>query len=449
MFRKLLVANRGEIAARVLRACRELGVRGAAIASEADRNALHARLADEVHVCGPPPAAQSYLAMERIAALAEEIGADAVHPGYGFLAENGAFADLVTKRGLRFVGPSGDVIRAMGSKLEARRRMADAGVPVVPGSTAVSNEEAAAAARAIGFPLMVKASAGGGGRGMRVVREEAKLADALERCRGEAQRAFGDPTLYLEKLVDGPRHIEVQILADAHGHVVHCFERECSIQRRHQKLVEEAPARIDESLRARLGAAAVAAARAVGYEGAGTVEFLVDSSDAFYFLEMNTRIQVEHPITEAITGIDLVKAQLQIAAGEPLAFTQDQIARRGHAIEVRVYAEDPERGFLPSPGKITAWRPPGGFGVRIDAGVEAGDEVTIHYDALLAKLVAWGRDRPEAIDRLRAALDEFALEGVKSTLPFHRRVVRHPVFLEGRYDTSFVEAHLRGGKPDK
>jgi acetyl-CoA carboxylase biotin carboxylase subunit len=405
MFRKLLVANRGEIAVRVLRACRELGIRGAAIASEADRNALHARLADEVHVCGPPPAAQSYLAMDRIAALAEEIGADAVHPGYGFLAENGAFADLCSKRGLRFVGPSGDVIRAMGSKLEARRRMADAGVPVVPGSTAVSNEEAVTAARALGFPLVVKASAGGGGRGMRVVREEAKLADALERCRGEAQRAFGDPTLYLEKLVDGPRHIEVQILADAHGHAVHCFERECSIQRRHQKLVEEAPARIDESLRAQLGAAAVAAARAVGYEGAGTVEFLVDSSDAFYFLEMNTRIQVEHPITEAITGIDLVKAQLRIAAGEPLPFTQEQIERRGHAIEVRVYAEDPERGFLPSPGTLTAWRPPGGFGVRVDAGVEAGDEVTIHYDALLAKLVAWGRDRPEAIDRLRAALD--------------------------------------------
>ena len=449
MFRKLLVANRGEIAVRVLRACRELGIRGAAIASEADRNALHARLADEVHVCGPPPAAQSYLAMDRIAALAEEIGADAVHPGYGFLAENGAFADLCSKRGLRFVGPSGDVIRAMGSKLESRRRMADAGVPVVPGSTAVSNDEALAAVRALGFPVVVKASAGGGGRGMRVVSEEAKLADALERCRGEAQRAFGDPTLYLEKLVDGPRHIEVQILADAHGHAVHCFERECSIQRRHQKLVEEAPARIDESLRAQLGAAAVAAARAVGYEGAGTVEFLVDSSDAFYFLEMNTRIQVEHPITEAITGIDLVKAQLRIAAGEPLPFTQEQIERRGHAIEVRVYAEDPERGFLPSPGKLTAWRPPGGFGVRVDAGVEAGDEVTIHYDALLAKLVAWGRDRPEAIDRLRAALDEFALEGVKSTLPFHRRVVRHPVFLEGGYDTSFVEAHLRGGKPDK
>jgi acetyl-CoA carboxylase biotin carboxylase subunit len=449
MFRKVLVANRGEIAARVLRACRELGVPGAAIVSEADRNALHARLADEVHVVGPPPAAQSYLAMEKIVAIAESIGADAVHPGYGFLAENGAFADLCAKHGLRFVGPTGDVIRAMGSKLESRRRMAAAGVPVVPGSTAVSNEDALAAAREIGFPLIVKASAGGGGRGMRVVREESKLADAFERCRGEAQRAFGDATLYLEKLVDGPRHVEVQVLADAHGHVVHGFERECSIQRRHQKLVEEAPARIDAGLRAQLGAAAVAAARAVGYEGAGTVEFLLDSSERFYFLEMNTRIQVEHPITEMVTGIDLVKAQLRIAAGEPLPFRQEQIELRGHAIEVRVYAEDPERGFLPSPGRIQAWRPPGGFGVRVDAGVEAGDEVTIHYDALLAKLAVWGRDRAEAIARLRAALDEFALEGVKSTLPFHRRVVRHPVFQDGRYDTGFVEQHLRGGKPEK
>ena len=446
MFRKLLVANRGEIAARVLRAGRELGIPTAAIVSEADRGALHARLADEVHECGPAPARQSYLAMERIVTIAEEIGADAIHPGYGFLAENGAFSDLCAKRGIRFVGPSGDVIRAMGSKLGARRIMKAAGVPVVPGSDGgVSASDALDAARALGFPVLVKASAGGGGRGMRVVREEAKLADALERARGEAERAFGDGTLYLEKLVDGPRHVEVQVLADAHGSVVHCFERECSIQRRHQKLVEEAPARIDESLRARLGEAAVAAARAVGYEGAGTVEFLLDAKDRFYFLEMNTRIQVEHPITEMITGIDLVKTQLVIAAGEALPFAQRDIEMHGHAIEVRLYAEDPQKKFMPSPGRITRWRPPGGFGVRLDAGVEAGDEVSTHYDPLLAKLSAWGRDRTEAIARLRAALDEFALEGVKSTLPFHRRVVRHPVFLAGRYDTSFIDEHMQGG----
>jgi acetyl/propionyl-CoA carboxylase alpha subunit len=381
--------------------------------------------------------------MDRIVAIALEIGADAIHPGYGFLAENADFADLCAKHGLRFIGPEGRVIRAMGSKLESRRRMAAAGVPVVPGSEGpVSPADALAAARALGFPVMVKASAGGGGRGMRIVRDEAKLAEALERGRSESERAFGDGTLYLEKLLDGPRHVEVQVLADTHGNAIHCFERECSIQRRHQKLLEEAPARIDTALRQRLGEAALAAARAVGYEGAGTVEFLLDRAGHFYFLEMNTRIQVEHPITEEVTGIDLVKAQLRIAAGEQLGVAQSELALHGHAIEARIYAEDPDRRFLPSPGRITRWRPPGGFGVRVDAGVEAGDDVTIHYDPLLAKLVAWGRDRTEAIARLRAALDEFVLEGVRSTLPFHRRVVRHPVFLDGRYDTGFIEAHL-------
>jgi acetyl-CoA carboxylase biotin carboxylase subunit len=446
VFRKVLVANRGEIAARVLRACRELGIRGAAIVSEADREALHARLADEAHVCGPAPAQQSYLAMERIVEIAAQIGADAIHPGYGFLAENGAFADLCAARGIRFVGPRGDVIRAMGSKLGSRRIMAAAGVPVVPGSDGpVGAADALDAARALGFPVMVKASAGGGGRGMRIVHDEAKLAQALERGRGEAERAFGDGTLYLEKALEGPRHVEVQVLADGRGGVVHCFERECSIQRRHQKLVEEAPARIDAGMRERLGAAAVAAARAAGYEGAGTVEFLLDAKERFYFLEMNTRIQVEHPITELVTGVDLVKAQLQIAAGEPLPFAQSDLALSGHAIEVRIYAEDPDRKFLPSPGRISRWRPPGGFGVRLDAGVEAGDEVTTWYDPLLAKLSAWGRDRPEAIARLRAALDEFELEGVKSTLGFHRKVVRHPVFLDGAYDTGFIDRHMGGG----
>jgi acetyl-CoA carboxylase biotin carboxylase subunit len=446
VFRKLLVANRGEIAVRVLRACRELGIRGAAIVSEADREALHARVADEAHVCGPAPAQQSYLALERIVEIAQSIGADAIHPGYGFLAENGAFSDLCAARGIRFVGPSGDVIRAMGSKLGSRRILRAAGVPVVPGSDGpVSAADAPAAARALGFPVMVKASAGGGGRGMRIVHDEAKLAQALERGRSESERAFGDGTLYLEKVVEGPRHVEVQVLADTHGAAVHCFERECSIQRRHQKLLEEAPAQIDAGLRARLGEAAVTAVRAVGYEGAGTIEFLVDAKGDFYFLEMNTRIQVEHPITELVTGIDLVKAQIQIAAGEPLGIEQADVLLRGHALEVRIYAEDPDKKFLPSPGRIARWRAPGGFGVRIDAGVEAGDEVSTWYDPLLAKLSAWGRDRPEAIARLRAALDEFVLEGVKSTLGFHRKVVRHPVFLDGVYDTSFIDRHMGGG----
>jgi acetyl-CoA carboxylase biotin carboxylase subunit len=445
MFSKVLIANRGEIAVRVIRACRELGVATVAIHSEADRKALHVRLADEAYPCGPAPARESYLVAERVVEIAGRAGADAVHPGYGFLAENGAFADLCAARGLRFIGPSGDVIRAMGDKLASRRIVEGAGVATVPGTREpLEDADAVDAARALGFPVMVKASAGGGGRGLRRVEDEAALEKALPRARSEARSAFADDRLYLEKALEDPRHIEVQILADGAGGRVHLFERECSIQRRHQKLVEEAPAgRIDPALREALGEAALTAARAVDYEGAGTCEFLVDASGAFYFLEMNTRIQVEHAITEEVTGVDLVQAMIRIAAGESLGLDVDALAIRGHAIEARIYAEDPEKGFLPSPGTVTAWRPPTGPGIRVDTGIEAGDVISVHYDPLLAKLVAWGGDRDQAIDRLRRALDALVLEGPRTTLPFHRWLVRHEAFRAGAIDTGFVDAHWK------
>jgi acetyl-CoA carboxylase biotin carboxylase subunit len=445
MFSKVLIANRGEIAVRVIRACRELGVATVAIHSEADRKALHVRLADEAYPCGPAPARESYLVAERVVEIAGRAGADAVHPGYGFLAENGAFADLCAARGLRFIGPSGDVIRAMGDKLASRRIVEGAGVATVPGTREpLEDADAVDAARALGFPVMVKASAGGGGRGLRRVEDEAALEKALPRARSEARSAFADDRLYLEKALEDPRHIEVQILADGAGGRVHLFERECSIQRRHQKLVEEAPAgRIDPALREALGEAALTAARAVDYEGAGTCEFLVDASGSFYFLEMNTRIQVEHAITEEVTGVDLVQAMIRIAAGEPLGLDVDALAIRGHAIEARIYAEDPEKGFLPSPGTVTAWRPPTGPGIRVDTGIEAGDVISVHYDPLLAKLVAWGGDRDQAIDRLRRALDALVLEGPRTTLPFHRWLVRHEAFRAGAIDTGFVDAHWK------
>ncbi len=448
MFAKLLVANRGEIAVRVIRACRELGIASVAVYSDADRDALHVRLADEAYPCGPAPARESYLQAERIVAIAKQSGAEAIHPGYGFLSENGAFPDLCAAAGIVYVGPSGDVVRKMGDKVTARRTLAAAGVPIVPGSTERQGDaEAVAFAKQIGFPVMVKASAGGGGRGLRRVASEAELAQALVRARSEARTGFGDDGLYLEKYVEQPRHVELQVLADAHGGVVHLFERECSIQRRHQKLVEEAPAcGMTPALRAQMGAAAVAAARAVGYAGAGTVEFLLDASGAFYFLEMNTRIQVEHAVTEMITGVDLVKAMIRVAAGERLPFRQDEFAITGHAIEARLYAEDPARNFLPSPGRVTQFRVPGGPGIRVDAGVDAGSEVSVHYDAMLAKLIAWGRDRAEAIARLAGALAELQIGGVKTTLPFHRWLLAQPGFLAGRYDTGFVDAHFTGAQ---
>ena len=448
MFEKILIANRGEIAVRVIRACREMGIKTVAVYSDVDRDGLHVRFADEAYHCGPPPARESYLVMERMLEIAKRAGADAIHPGYGFLAENGDFADLCQEQGVCFIGPSGDVMRAMGDKVTARRTMEKAGVPIVPGTTrALSDEEAIAFSGEIGLPVMVKASAGGGGKGMRLVREEKDLAQALDRARGEARASFGDDSLYVEKFVEEPRHIEIQLLADSHGNTIHLFERECSIQRRHQKVIEEAPGNgISPELRERMGQAAVAAARAVGYVGAGTCEFLVDKRGDFYFLEMNTRVQVEHAITEAITGVDIVKAMIRAAAGEGLGIRQEELGIVGHAIEARIYAEDPDHNFAPSPGEIIVYRPADGIGVRVDSGVYQGATVTVHYDPMVAKLVAWGADRAEAIDRLKRALAEFVVKGIKTSISFHQRVVRHPVFLAGRYDTGFIDEHMDGGR---
>ncbi len=448
MFQKILIANRGEIAVRVIRACREMGIKTVAIYSDVDRDALHVRFADEAYHCGPPPARESYLVMERVVENAGRAGAEGIHPGYGFLAENADFADLCGKSGVVFIGPSGKVIRSMGDKVTARRTMEAAGVPIVPGTTEVlSDEEATRFAGEIGFPVMVKASAGGGGKGMRLVRERAEMAQALARARGEALASFGDDSLYVEKFVDEPRHIEIQLLADTHGNTIHLFERECSIQRRHQKVIEEAPGNgITPELRQQMGAAAVAAARAVDYVGAGTCEFLVDKNDNFYFLEMNTRIQVEHAVTEAVTGVDIVKAMIRAAAGEPLGIDQNELRISGHAIEARIYAEDPEQNFVPSPGEISVYRPPDGIGVRVDSGVYQGANVTVHYDPMIAKLIVWGADRQEAIERLGRALSEYVVKGIKTSIPFHQRVLRHEVFQKGRYDTGFIDDCMDGGK---
>ncbi len=448
MFRKILIANRGEIAVRVMRACREMGIRTVALYSDVDRDGLHVRMADEAYPCGPPPARESYLRMERVIEIAKSAGAEAIHPGYGFLAENGDFADLCAGAGIVFVGPSGDVMRAMGDKVRARQTMQKAGVPIVPGTTeALTDDEATRFAVRIGFPVMVKATAGGGGKGLRLVHHASEMEKALQRARGEARASFGDDSLYVEKFIEQPRHIEIQILADGQGNTLHLFERECSVQRRHQKVIEEAPGNgITPELRERMGRAAVAAARAVGYVGAGTCEFLVDAKGEFYFLEMNTRVQVEHAITEAITGVDIVKAMIRAAAGAPLGIAQKDVRISGHAIEARIYAEDPEQNFAPSPGRIVVYRPPAGIGVRVDSGVYQGATVTVYYDPMVAKLIAWGQDRGEAIDRLRRALSEFVVKGIKTSIPFHQKVLRHPVFLAGRYDTGFIEQHMAGGR---
>ncbi|HWT02173.1 MAG TPA: acetyl-CoA carboxylase biotin carboxylase subunit [Pyrinomonadaceae bacterium] len=442
MFRKILIANRGEIAVRIIRACRDLNVSPVAVFSEADAGAPHVRLADEAYGIGPAPSIESYLQIERVVEAARLSGAEAIHPGYGFLAENASFAQAAADAGLVFIGPSAEAMRVMGEKTSARRAAVAAGVPVVPGTTEPlsSSDEAREVAASFGYPVMLKAAAGGGGKGMRLVGSEEELRSAFETARAEAAAAFGDPSVYLEKAVERPRHIEIQIFADSHGNYVHLGERECSIQRRHQKVIEECPSPInDAGLRAAMGQAAVSAARAVNYSGAGTVEFLVaDATREFYFLEMNTRLQVEHPVTELVTGLDLVREQIAVAAGEPLSFTQDDVAWRGHAIECRVYAENPENNFLPSPGRITHLRVPAGPGVRDDGGVEEGAEVSIYYDPMISKLAAWGRTRAEAIDRLRRALDEYAVGGIKTTLPFFRELVRDPEFIAGRLDTGFI-----------
>jgi acetyl-CoA carboxylase biotin carboxylase subunit len=445
-FQKVLIANRGEIAVRIARACRELGVRSVAIFSEVDRNALHVRHADEAWPCGPAPARQSYLKIDRVLEIAKESGAEAIHPGYGFLAENAEFARRCGESGVTFIGPSPETIEAMGDKVIARQRMAEAGVPIVPGTTEkLSDDEAVAFANKIGLPVMVKATAGGGGKGLRLVSEEDQLAPSIARARSEAQASFGDDAIYVEKFVEQPRHIEIQILGDRQGNAIHLFERECSIQRRHQKVIEEAPANdLPPAVRQQMGAAAVAAAKAVSYEGAGTCEFLVDPNFDFYFLEMNTRVQVEHPVTEMVTNVDIVKTGIRIAAGEPIGIDQEQVGLSGSAIECRIYAEDPEHGFRPSPGTISVYRPPGGPGVRNDTGVYQGATVPVHYDPMVAKLITWGRDRHEAIGRMRRALREFVVKGIKTSIPFHRLVMEHPKFVEGRYDTGFIDDEVLG-----
>ncbi len=438
---KLLVANRGEIAVRVIRACRELGIESVAVFSEADRTALHVLMADEAYPIGPAPAIESYLNIERLVGVAKAAGADAVHPGYGFLAENARFAEACLAAGLTFVGPPPSAIRAMGDKTAARRTARSMGVPMIPGTLEpVTDEAAPRAARELGYPLMLKPAMGGGGKGMRLVRQEGELAAALRAARGEAAGAFGDSAVYLERYVAEPRHIEIQVLADAHGRVIHLGERECSLQRRHQKLVEECPSPfVDAAMRERMGEAACRIAKAAGYVNAGTVEFLVDAERNFYFLEMNTRLQVEHPVTELVTGVDLVHEQLRIAAGEPLGYAQDDVRWRGAAIECRINAEDPFGGWLPSPGTITALRTASGPWVRDDSGVREGYTVPRFYDTLLAKLIVWGVDRAAAIDRMARALAEYRVVGVRTTLPALAHIVAHEDFRAGRLSTRLLE----------
>ena len=442
MFRKILIANRGEIAVRLIRACRDLGISPVSVYSEADADAVHVRLADEAVCIGPAPSTQSYLNIEAIIEAARQTKAEAIHPGYGFLAENAEFARAVVAAGLQFIGPTASAMETMGSKTSARRAAVDAGVPIVPGTVEPlsSVSEAQTVAERFGYPVMLKASAGGGGKGMRLVASPQELQSAFDNARSEAASAFGDASLYLEKVVERPRHIEIQVFADTHGNVVHLGERECSIQRRHQKVVEECPSPIDDpDLRQRMGDAAIRIARAVDYVGAGTVEFLVaDTTREFYFLEMNTRLQVEHPVTELVTGIDLVREQIMVAGGERLSFSQNDILWRGHAIECRVYAEDSENNFFPSPGIISFLQVPSGPGIREDSGVRANTNVSIHYDPMISKLAAWGRNRTEAIDRLRRALDEYQVGGIKTTLGFFREIVRDDEFIAGRLDTGFI-----------
>lgn len=445
MLRKCLIANRGEIAVRVIRACRELGISSAAVYSEADALAQHVRMADEAVLIGGAAPAESYLNIPRLLEAARQSGCDCVHPGYGFLSESEGFAEAVIEAGLRWIGPGPEAIRLMGVKTEARALMERAGVPVVPGfqSDTASDAEFRAAAIEVGFPVMVKAAGGGGGKGIRVVYDAAALPDALAGARREAQNAFGDPRVFLEKYIETARHVEIQVLADEHGHTVHLFERECSAQRRHQKIVEESPSPLlDDALRARMGAAAVEAARAVGYVNAGTVEFIVTPEGDFYFLEMNTRLQVEHPVTEAVTGLDLVKLQFTVAAGEALPFEQADLRQRGHAIECRLYAEDPANNFLPAVGTLLRFIPPEGPGIRVDSGVQSGDSITIHYDPMIAKIIAADATRAGAIRRMQAALAQTVILGTTTNLAFLQKLLSHPAFLAGTVDTRFVDAHL-------
>jgi len=449
MFRKVLIANRGEIAVRVIRACREMGIASVAIFSDVDRGALHVSKADEAYSVGPAAARESYLNAAKILEVAKRSGAEAIHPGYGFLSENAQFARVCAEAGIKFIGPPPSAMELMGSKTRARTAMQAAGVPTVPGSVrGLGLEEAREMASKVGFPVMIKAAAGGGGKGMRLVKTASELKSSFETAQSEALRSFNDGEIYLEKFIENPRHIEIQVLGDEHGNVVYLGERECSVQRRHQKVIEEAPsAVVDPDMRQRMGAVAVQAAKSAGYTNAGTIEFLVDASRNFYFLEMNTRLQVEHPVTELITGLDLVHLQLRIASGEKLPFHQEDVSLRGHAIECRVYAEDPDNNFFPSPGKIAKLLRPSGPGVREDSGVYEGWTVPLDYDPMLSKLIVHAPDRAMAIARMRRALDEYFVGGIKTNLPLFRRILEHPDFVAAKIDTGFLDRLLATDAP--
>ncbi|MBI4880098.1 MAG: acetyl-CoA carboxylase biotin carboxylase subunit [Planctomycetes bacterium] len=445
MFKRILIANRGEIALRIIRACRELGVETVAVYSEADANAIYLRWADETICIGPPKAAHSYLDIPRIISAAEIADVEAIHPGYGFLSENAHFAEVCESCGITFIGPPPQTIELVGNKARAKETAREAGIPVIPGSKSIIESEAAALdeARRLKYPVLVKAAAGGGGRGMRVAHNDVSLVNAFLSARAEAEAAFGDSSVYLEKLIEKPRHVEVQVLADAHGNFVHLGERDCSLQRRHQKVLEEAPSSVlTPELRARMGEAAKRLCKSAGYRNAGTVEFLVDWERNFYFMEMNARVQVEHAVTEMVTGVDIVKEQLRIACGEPLSFRQKDVEISGHAIECRINAEDPDDGFRPCPGQILAYFAPGGAHIRLDSHVYAGYEIPSHYDSLISKLIVWGRTREEALNRARRALDEYVIEGIKTSIPLHRRILRDPRFRDGNVDTSFLDAFM-------
>lgn len=445
MFQKILVANRGEIAVRIIRACREMGIKTVAVYSEADKDALHTLLADEAICIGPAPSSKSYLDMERILTATVAMKADAIHPGFGFLSENARFAELCEKCNIAFIGPSASVIHKMGNKSEARRTMIEAGVPVVPGTkeSVTDMEQGLELAKNIGFPVMIKAALGGGGKGMRISRSEEDFAGNFQNAQQEAVKGFSDDTMYIEKYIENPRHVEFQILADKFGNVIHLGERDCSIQRRHQKVLEESPCiAISEELREQMGAAAVTAARAVQYENAGTIEFLLDKNNQFYFMEMNTRIQVEHPVTELVSGLDLIKEQILIAAGEPLLITQDQVSLRGHAIECRINAENPKKNFMPCPGKITNVHIPGGNGVRVDTHIYQDYQVPANYDSMLLKLIVHGKDREEAIAKMRSALGELIIEGIETNLDFLYEILDNQAFEEGKTDTDFIGTYF-------
>lgn len=441
MFRKVLIANRGEIAVRIIRACRELGIPTVAIYSQADANSLHVRLATEAYCIGPAQSAKSYLSIPAIISAAIVSGADAIHPGYGFMSERADFAEICEKHGIKFIGPTAEAMRKMGDKATARKTMIENNVPVTPGTGILKTaEEVKEFAAKAGYPIILKATAGGGGKGMRIVRSDDEVETNMNLCQSEAQNFFGNPDVYAEKFLENPRHIEVQILGDQYGNVVHLGERDCSIQRRHQKLLEEAPSpAIDEETRKEMGAAAVRAAKAINYEGAGTCEFLLDHDGKWYFMEMNTRIQVEHCVTEMISNIDLVREQILVASGEKLDFTQDDIVLRGHAIECRINAENPEKDFMPNPGKITGYVTPGGFGVRVDSHAYQDYAIPPYYDSMIGKLICWGRTRNEARRRMYRALKEYVITGVETTLPFHQEIIEDPVFMSGKFNTGFIE----------